>query len=103
MRVPSRPAVLVTGAIATALGWAPLAGAERSTEALAFTCLTCHSAGGGKGAIQDIRGKRPEDILRKIEAFRAGKGDPTIMDRIARGYTEDELRRIAAWLAGGAR
>jgi cytochrome subunit of sulfide dehydrogenase len=31
--------------------------------------------------------------------FRGGKRSPTVMDRIAKGFTDDETRAIAAWFA----
>ena len=35
--------------------------------------------------------------LREAFAFKAGQRPGTIMDRIAKGYSEDEIRAIAAW------
>ena len=39
-----------------------------------------------------------------MQAFRAGERPATVMDRIAKGFTDEETRAIAAWLAaaGGA-
>jgi cytochrome c553 len=31
--------------------------------------------------------------------FRAGKRPATIMDRVAKGFTDDEVKAIAAWFA----
>jgi cytochrome c553 len=30
--------------------------------------------------------------------YRAGQGSPTVMDRISKGFTEKEIRDIAAWI-----
>jgi cytochrome c553 len=30
--------------------------------------------------------------------YRAGQGSPTVMDRISRGFTEQEIRDIASWI-----
>ena len=33
-----------------------------------------------------------------MEAFRTGGREATVMGRIAKGFTDDETRAIAAWL-----
>ena len=40
-----------------------------------------------------------DDIMTAMAAFRAGSKPATVMNRIAKGYTDDELKPIAAWLA----
>ena len=34
-----------------------------------------------------------------MHAFRTGERQATVMDRIAKGFTEEETRAIAEWLA----
>jgi cytochrome c553 len=34
-----------------------------------------------------------------MQDFRAGKRPATVMDRIARGFTDEESQAIAAWYA----
>ena len=34
-----------------------------------------------------------------MKAFRAGERPATVMDRIAKGFSDDEMRAIAAWYA----
>jgi cytochrome c553 len=34
-----------------------------------------------------------------MTAFKSGKLSATIMDRIAKGFSDDEIRAIAAWYA----
>ena len=34
-----------------------------------------------------------------MDAFRSGSKPGTVMGRIAKGFTDDEMRPIAAWLA----
>ncbi|MGQ0657105.1 MAG: c-type cytochrome [Chromatiales bacterium] len=72
----------------------------RSTEALAFNCFTCHGPEGqGTGSIPPLHGKSADQLLRRLLEFRQGRGNPTIMDRIARGYSDEELARIADYIA----
>jgi cytochrome subunit of sulfide dehydrogenase len=35
----------------------------------------------------------------QMQAFRAGQGQPTVMDQIAKGFTDAEMQAIAAWYA----
>jgi cytochrome c553 len=34
-----------------------------------------------------------------MQEFRAGQRPATVMDRIAKGFSEDEIKAIAAWYA----
>ena len=46
-----------------------------------------------------MQGRPAEEIVAAMQAYRAGERAPTVMDRIAKGFTDDEIRAIAAWLA----
>ena len=72
----------------------------RSTEALVFNCFTCHGPEAHSPAsMPTLNGKPATYILRRLREFREGRGSPIIMDRIAKGYTDDELTRIADYLS----
>jgi cytochrome c553 len=47
-----------------------------------------------------VRGREPAEIVAAMQAFRAGERPATVMDRIAKGFSDDEIRAIAAWLGG---
>ena len=49
--------------------------------------------------IPRIAGKPAADIASQMVAFKAGQRAGTIMDRIAKGFSDDEIRAIAAWYA----
>ena len=89
-----------------ALMWllSPVHAAEpalHSTEALAFNCYTCHAPQVRRkaGDIPSLQGKSAETLLQKLQAFKKGEGDATLMSRIAKGYSDEELARIANYLA----
>jgi cytochrome c553 len=46
-----------------------------------------------------LRGQAPEDIVAAMQAFRSGQQPATVMDRIAKGFTDEETRAIAAWVS----
>ncbi|WP_315834309.1 c-type cytochrome [Bradyrhizobium prioriisuperbiae] len=64
----------------------------------AASCSGCHGA--SAAAVPRITGRDAGEILTLIAAFRDGSRPATVMGRIAKGYSDDELRPIAAWLAG---
>jgi sulfide dehydrogenase cytochrome subunit len=38
-------------------------------------------------------------IVKAMQDFRSGQRAGTVMDRIAKGFTDDEVQAIAAWYA----
>ena len=61
----------------------------------ASSCSGCHGRSGG---IPAIKAKSADEIAAAMLEYRAGQGTPTVMDRISRGFTEQEIRDIAAWI-----
>jgi len=49
--------------------------------------------------VPTIRGRDPAKIVAAMQAFRSGERSSTVMGRIAKGFSDDETRAIAAWLA----
>jgi cytochrome c553 len=50
-------------------------------------------------AVPALQGQEPEAIVAAMQAFRTGQRETTVMDRIAKGFTEEETRAIAAWVS----
>ena len=61
----------------------------------ASSCAGCHGGGG----LPVLAGQPAEAVAAAMLAYQAGERSPTVMDRIARGFTEAEIRAIAAWVA----
>ena len=79
------------------LAW-PIAGASETANGpfLAEACASCHGASwGGQGPIADLRGYDHEAFVRTWEEFRSDERPATIMNRIARGYSEAEVSALA--------
>jgi sulfide dehydrogenase cytochrome subunit len=49
--------------------------------------------------VAPLRGRDPAEIVAAMQAFRSGERPSTVMGRIAKGFSDDETRAIAAWLA----
>lgn len=61
----------------------------------ASSCSGCHGRSGG---IPPIKAKSADEVAAAMLEYRAGQGSPTVMDRISRGFTEQEIRDIASWI-----
>jgi cytochrome subunit of sulfide dehydrogenase len=64
----------------------------------ASSCSGCHPA---SRAVETpagrLIGRSPADIVAAVAAFRSGQRPATVMDRIAKGFTDDETKAIADW------
>jgi sulfide dehydrogenase cytochrome subunit len=49
--------------------------------------------------VQRLAGRLPADIVEAMQQFRIGQRPATVMDRIAKGFSEEEVAAIAAWYA----
>jgi cytochrome c553 len=45
-----------------------------------------------------ILDRNPDEIIAAMLAFRSGERPSTVMGRIAKGFSDDEIRTIAIWL-----
>ena len=77
------------------------AGAARAADAPpgAASCSGCHAAAsaGVQTPVPPLNGRPAADTVKQMAEFKSGARKGTIMDRIAKGFTEDETRAIAAW------
>lgn len=64
---------------------------------MASTCVGCHGADGtSRGpATPTIAGMAPETFIEAMVSFKDGSRTATIMDRIAKGFTEEEIKQLA--------
>jgi cytochrome c553 len=74
------------------------AAAQTAAPPGAAACSGCHAPASRAGmAIPPLRGRAPDEIATAMRAFRTGERPATVMDRIAKGFSDDEVRTIAAW------
>ena len=62
----------------------------------AESCTGCHVSGGGVGVLQ---GRPAPDLVRQMEAYRSGNQPATLMNRIVKGFTPEEVTALSAWFA----
>lgn len=68
---------------------------------LANTCFSCHGTNGKSvGAMPSIAGKSPKYISSILKSFRSGKREATVMNRIAKGFSDSEIDTLANYFSG---
>ena len=77
-----------------------LAAAAAEPPAGASSCSGCHVVSVKvETPVPRILGREPAEIIAAMQAFRSGARASTVMGRIAKGFSDDEVRAIAVWLA----
>ena len=75
---------------------APAAAAEAPPGAA--SCSGCHAANPGVDTpVARLAGQDPAAMVAAMQAYRSGQRPATVMDRIAKGFSDDEIKAIAAW------
>jgi cytochrome c553 len=49
--------------------------------------------------VPPLAGRNADEIVAAMQDFRSGKREATIMNRIAKGFSDEETRAIAVWLS----
>jgi cytochrome c553 len=83
-------AAIVLAVPALALGDAPPGAAS---------CLGCHPAKADGGPVLALAKLPAEQIVAALQAYRSGTRPATVMDRIAKGFSDEEIDAIAQWYA----
>jgi cytochrome c553 len=75
---------------------------------MAANCAMCHGTRGipvEGSPVARLAGRRADSIADAMKAFREGRREATVMQQIARGFTDAEIDALAAYFAaqkGGA-
>jgi cytochrome subunit of sulfide dehydrogenase len=86
-------AAAIASIAAATVAWAePPAGA--------VSCSGCHPASARVASpVPRLNGLDRAAIVKAMQDFRSGQRTGTVMDRIAKGFTDEEIQAIAAWYA----
>jgi sulfide dehydrogenase cytochrome subunit len=69
-------------------------------DILALSCAACHGTDGkSAGSIPAIAGKNRAFLETSLADFKSGKRTGTVMNRLAKGYTDDEIKALAVFFA----
>jgi cytochrome subunit of sulfide dehydrogenase len=102
-----RAGSLLAASVLAGLAAAPAAaqGSDRQARVWAATCVTCHGTGGlaQQAGIPPITGRDADQMLRTLLEFKNGQRPAaTVMHQHAKGYTDEELKRIAQFFSTAA-
>ncbi|MSP48047.1 MAG: cytochrome C [Alphaproteobacteria bacterium] len=83
-------------ALILALAAGPASAQTADVSILASTCSGCHGANAnGSGGIPGLRSQQQIYLADQLKAFKAGSRPATVMNRLAKGYTDEEIAGLA--------
>ena len=93
---------LLTVLLTAALPAAAQNAAALQTRALAATCANCHGTEGRAvdgASIPGLAGMPAVYMAEQMKTFKAGTRPATVMHQLAKGYSDAQIDRIAAYFA----
>ena len=75
-------------------------------RSLAATCAQCHGTDGRAPAdalVPGLAGMPAALLVERMEAFKAGTRAATLMPQLAKGFTDTQIRQLAAYFAAQPR
>jgi sulfide dehydrogenase cytochrome subunit len=91
----------VVAAWAISLGGPALAAPPDAVTMMANTCVGCHGPNGSSlgPASPTIAGMATDTFVEAMTAYKEGKRPATVMDRIAKGYSDEEIKQMATYFS----
>jgi len=88
--------------ISTTILMMPMATAsDASGQAIGFTCAGCHGYDGvSQGIVPSIKGEDENELRSELMEYKSGEEKGTIMNRILRGYSDEEIAAVAKYFSG---
>ena len=69
-------------------------------RAVAASCANCHGTSGvSLGEVPSIAGRAKDELVRKMQDYKAGRTQGTIMPQLAKGFTDEQIDAVSAWYA----
>jgi len=94
----NRTPCAVAAIVASFAAFAGPARADADARALVAGCRACHAAG-AVTAIPALDGRARAVLADRLRGFRDGSLTGTVMPQLAKGYTDEEIESIVAYLA----
>lgn len=67
---------------------------------LAATCANCHGTNGNaRGDMKPLAGMAADKLVAMVNDYRSGNQPASIMHQISKGYTDAQVKAIAAYFA----
>lgn len=66
----------------------------------AAACANCHGTDGrAQPGMEALAGKDKDEMVQKLLDFKSGRKPASIMHQLSKGYTDEQLKDIAAYFA----
>ena len=73
---------------------------EREAAYVSANCANCHGPQGRSGAaVPSLAGLPSRYIVEQMQAFKAGTRPATIMQQLAKGYTDSQIELMASYFS----
>jgi sulfide dehydrogenase cytochrome subunit len=98
----SRPrgSILRSGLLALALACSTATQAQDAARLIAANCTNCHGAdGASRGGMPNLAGRDKAEIVHMMKEFRNGQRPSTVMQQLAKGYTDAQIESAAAYFS----
>jgi len=96
----SKLAALAAVAFLIAGGSAAAQQANERGLMISYSCSGCHGHDfAGQGGMPLLRGRSADELTGMMLEFRSNQRYSTVMGRLVRGLTEEEIRAVSAYLA----
>ena len=105
MRLGSVRRLVVVAAVSAATGSVQAQGNEAQTlraRSLAATCAQCHGTAGHAvegAAVPGLAGLPAGYLVEQMKAFKSGARTATVMQQLAKGYSDAQIEQLAAYFA----
>lgn len=102
MNAPIRPVLAMVLGLAASTGALAQVPAQDALLArnLAATCANCHGTNGqAKGEMKVLAGMPAEKLIALVADFKSGAQPATVMHQISKGYTDAQIKLVAAYFA----
>ena len=71
---------------------------------IAANCASCHGTDGrSRAAVPSLAGRDAAVIVQRMKEFRDGRRAATVMQQLAKGYTDAQIEAAAAYFAAQAK
>ena len=98
MKHLNRSLALVVMTFATVAHSAPITPAQ--ARSWAAGCANCHGTNGqAQPGHESLAGVAKDDLIKKMQDFKAGRRPATLMHQLAKGYTDEQIEAIAGYFA----
>lgn len=92
---------VAAAAVVTMMSSAPAPAAEDAqARSWAASCAACHGTNGRSvGGMPALAGRSKEELLASLKGFKGGSKPATVMHQHAKGYSDEQLARIAEFFS----